>query len=289
MRRRVLTAKNWLFEPYGTCSLLVLTWMHQLETLFIVLHENQWEDTLFQGSPELFSPSVKRRALGSRLLSILDPRALLFCAWRRSRKRRLWGREWIALLFKHSASACANVLALRYLAYQKKKKNMLVFFFFCTSNWHFSWFYRHKRNVRTVRVGSCLRQRREMISCRLGRLKCSVVNMAVHEWSCLSGLSVDEFQDLLTQSGQVLKAKIFSRCVILLVGLGGPTLMKKTMKWESGVLPCHGMVQLPRILFGHERGNLRSTRLALPHRMAEARPEEMICSQTIRSRPGMCC
>ena len=64
---RAPIAKNWLFEPYGACSLLVLTSMHLLETLLIVLHENQWEDTLFQGSPELFSPSVKRRALGSRL------------------------------------------------------------------------------------------------------------------------------------------------------------------------------------------------------------------------------
>ena len=41
--------------------------MYQLETLLIVLHENQWEDSLFQGSPELFSPSAKRRALRSRL------------------------------------------------------------------------------------------------------------------------------------------------------------------------------------------------------------------------------
>ena len=61
-------AKNLLFEPYGGCSLLMLTWMHQLEVLLIVLHENQWEDTLFQGSPELFSPSVKRRAPGSRMI-----------------------------------------------------------------------------------------------------------------------------------------------------------------------------------------------------------------------------
>ena len=67
MRRRVLIAKNRLLEPYGACSLLVLAWMHQLKTLLIVLHENQWEDTLFQGSPGLFSRSVKRRALGSRL------------------------------------------------------------------------------------------------------------------------------------------------------------------------------------------------------------------------------
>ena len=119
--------------------------------------------------------------------------------------------------------------------------------------------------MRTVRVLSCLKQRREMVSCRLGRLKCSVVNMAVQEWSCLSGLSVDGFQDpdLPIQFGQVLKTKNFNRCGILLVGLGGPTLMKKTMKWESGVFPCHGMAELPRILFGHERGNLRSTRLTL--------------------------
>ena len=139
---------------------------------------------------------------------------------------------------------------------------MLVF----TSNWHFNWFCRHKLNVRTVRVWSSPRQRWEMVSCRLGRLKCSVVNMAVHEWSCLSGLSVDEFQDLPIQFGQVLKDKNFNQCGILLVGLGGPTLRKKNkkcMKWESGVFPCHGMAELPRILFGHERGNLRSTRLAL--------------------------
>ena len=88
-----------------------------------------------------------------------------------------------------------------------------------------------------MRVWSCLRQRREMVSCRLGRLKCSVVNMAVHEWSCLSGLSVDEFQDLLTQSGQVLKAKTFNRCVILLVGLDGPTLMKKNYEMGIGSIP----------------------------------------------------
>ena len=78
--------QNWSFEHYGACSLLVLSWMHQLEMLLIVLHENQWEDTLFQGSPELFPPSVKRRSLGSRLrclaawkrkLSNLRPPAIL--------------------------------------------------------------------------------------------------------------------------------------------------------------------------------------------------------------------
>ena len=74
---------------------------------------------------------------------------------------------------------------------------------------------------------------------------------------------MDEFQDLPIQFGQVLKAKNFNRCAILLVGRGGPTLMKKTMKRESGVFPCHGMEELPRIRFGHERSSLRSTRVAL--------------------------
>ena len=69
-----------------------------------------------------------------------------------------------------------------------------------------------------------------MVSCRLGRLNCSVVTMAVHEQSCLSGLSVDEFQNLPIQFGQVLKARNFNGSCILLLGLGGPTLIKKPMK-----------------------------------------------------------
>ena len=32
---------------------------------------------------------------------------------------------------------------------------------------------------------------------------------------------------------------------------------------ESGIFPRGGMAKLPRIRFGHERGNLRSTRVAL--------------------------
>ena len=82
---------------------------------------------------------------------------------------------------------------------------------------------------------------------------------------------MDEFQDLPIQFGQVLKAKNFNRCGILLVGLGGPTLKKKNiyLKLASGVFPCHGMAELPRILFGHEGGK--------------------IYSQILRSRPGVCC
>ena len=46
--------------------------MHQLETLLIVLHENQQEDILFQGFPEIFSPPVKTGALKSRLSFVLS-------------------------------------------------------------------------------------------------------------------------------------------------------------------------------------------------------------------------
>ena len=162
---------------------------------------------------------------------------------------------------------------------------MLVF----TSNWHFtSRFYRHKRNVRTVRVWFFSRQRWEMVSCRLGRLKCSVVNMVVHEWSCLSGLSVDEFQDLPVQFGQVLKAKIFNRCGILLVGLGGPTLMKKRYKMRVGSLPLSWNGRITQNSFWAWARQLEKHETG-PHRMAEARPEEMISSQILRSRPGVCC
>ena len=54
-----------------------------------------------------------------------------------------------------------------------------------------------------------------MVSCILERLKCSVVNMAfTSKVVSLSGLSVDEFQGLPIQFGQVLKAKNFIRCCI---------------------------------------------------------------------------
>ena len=121
-----------------------------------------------------------------------------------------------------------------------KKINMLGFFFFLCGLFFLPAIdisVDFKRNVRTVRVWCCLKQRREMVSCKLGRLKCSVVNMAVHEWSCLSGLAVDEFQDLLTQSGQVLKAKTFNRCVILLVGSGWPDTYEKNYEMRIGSLP----------------------------------------------------
>ena len=73
-------------------------------------------------------------------------------------------------------------------------------------------------------------------------------------------LSVDDLQHLPIQFGQVLKAKNFNRCGVLPVGLGDPTLKKKIYEMRIGDLP---LAELPRILFGRERGNLRSTRLAL--------------------------
>ena len=56
----------------------------------------------------------------------------------------------------------------------------------------------------------------KMFSCKHGGL---LVKLS-------SGFCVDEFQDLPIRSGQVLKAKNCNGCCILLVGLGGPTLIK---------------------------------------------------------------
>ena len=68
----------------------------------------------------------------------------------------------------------------------------------------------------------------------------------------LSGLSVYKMLDLPIQIEQFVKfKKVNRRCILLvLLGQGGPT-------------PCLGMTELPRIRFEHERGNIRSTRLAL--------------------------
>ena len=44
-------------------------------------------------------------------------------------------------------------------------------------------------------------------------------------------------------------------------------LWKKTMKWESGVFPCHGMAELPRILFGHAWARQLKKHETGPHRI----------------------
>ena len=59
-------------------------------------------------------------------------------------------------------------------------------------------------------------------------------------------------------------------------------------KMRIGSLPLswNGRSELPRILFGHEQGNLRSTRLWSSLNMAEVRPEEEISSHILTSMGG---
>ena len=132
----------------------------------------------------------------------------------------------------------------------------------------------HKRKCKNRASLVFWRQRWERVSCRLRRLNCLVAKLAVHEWSCLSGLSVDELQDLPIQFGQVLRAKNFSGCGILLVGLAGPTLRKTSMKWESGSSHVTEWRNYPELFWAwtrqlekHETG---------PYQMVEARPEEKV-------------
>ena len=51
-----------------------------------------------------------------------------------------------------------------------------------------------------------------------------------------------EFQDLPIQFGQVLKAKNFNRCCILMVGLGGPTLKKKKLILDTDSLCMRAVI-----------------------------------------------
>ena len=81
-------------------------------------------------------------------------------------------------------------------------------------------------------------------------------NMEAHEWSCLSGRFVDGFQDLPRQFWRVWSSKIFNGFENLLVVLGGSTL-----GWQE--FYARAMAELPRILFGCERGNVRYSRLGL--------------------------
>ena len=67
---------------------------------------------------------------------------------------------------------------------------------------------------------------------------------------------MDGFQDLPRQFWRVWSSKIFNGFEILLVVLGGSTL-----GWQE--LYARAMAELPRILFGCERGNVRYSRLGL--------------------------
>ena len=67
--------------------------------------------------------------------------------------------------------------------------------------------------------------------------------MEAQERSCLSGRFVDVFRDLPRQFGRVWCSKEYSRFDILLVVLGGSTIM----------FYVRAVAKLPRILFGHKR------------------------------------
>ena len=70
--------------------------------------------------------------------------------------------------------------------------------------------------------------------------------LSVWKVKSLWPFSVDEFQDLPIQSGQVLKAKNFKRCCILLVPC--------RTGWPDTYV--RGMTQLPRILSGYQRARI---------------------------------
>ena len=65
------------------------------------------------------------------------------------------------------------------------------------------------------------------------------------------------------QFWRVWSSKILNGFDILLVVLGGSTLIKKTMKCQEEEFYARAMPGLPRIFYGRERGNLRYARLGL--------------------------
>ena len=109
-----------------------------------------------------------------------------------------------------------------------------------------------------------------MVSCRLGRVKYSV---GPHR--------MDEARPEEMISSQILRGRpgvCFHRCVILLVGLAGPTLMKKkNFKMRIGSLPLSWNGRITQNSFWAWSRQLKKHETGR-HRMAEARPEEMISS-----------
>ena len=72
---------------------------------------------------------------------------------------------------------------------------------------------------------------------------------------------MDGFQDLPRQFGRVSSSEICNGFEILVVALGGSTLKK--MKLKEQEFYARAMAELPRILFGCERDNVRYARLGL--------------------------
>ena len=67
---------------------------------------------------------------------------------------------------------------------------------------------------------------------------------------------MDGFQDLPGQFKRVWTCKIFNKFKILLLVLGGSTLIKRTMKWKGHELNAGAIAKLPTSLFGREQGNI---------------------------------
>ena len=102
-----------------------------------------------------------------------------------------------------------------------------------------------------------------MVSCSLSPQTCCVADMEAHEWSCLFGRFVDGFQDLPRQFGRVWRSKIFNGFKILLVVLGGSTLIKKTMKWKEQSSSLVLWLNYPEFFSVVNEENLRYARLGL--------------------------
>ena len=113
------------------------------------------------------------------------------------------------------------------------------------------------------RQSSERKQRWEVVSCWLSRQRCCVADMEAHEWSCLSGRFVDGFQDLPWQFGRVWSSKILYRFKILVVVLGGSTLIKNLWNKKTSTFYPHVMAELPKIVFGRKQGNVTYRRLGL--------------------------
>ena len=98
-----------------------------------------------------------------------------------------------------------------------------------------------------------------MISCRLERLNCSVVNMAVHSTSEVVPLA------FLWTNSRTYRYNLSKFWKLKIDWTGWLHTRKKIYEMKrglgrgggGGVFPCHETAELPRIPFGHEGGKRR--------------------------------
>ena len=69
---------------------------------------------------------------------------------------------------------------------------------------------------------------------------------------------------------------------------GWPDTYEKNYETRIGSLPLSWNGRITQNYFWARARQLKKHETG-PHRMAETRPEEMISSQILRSRPGVCC